>query len=195
MFVLQGNSVTGYALLGRDYPRFNRKRARNPLYNYYECKGGKWIALGSQSPVRDWLAVCKAIGRNDLIEDPRFSDGEKRAENCEELVRILDAEFKKLDRDEVLATLATLDAICAPCNTVVEAFNDPMIVSNEYVTEWDHPVFGRTKYVGFPIKFSETPCNLRTAPPVLGQHTEEVLTEICGYSWDEVGDLKERQVI
>ena len=77
----------------------------------------------------------------------------------------------------------------------LELTQDPQVLANDYVTEFNHPVFGPTKTVGFPIGFSKTPCSIRREAPELGQHTEEILTEILSYTWDDIAKLKEAEVI
>jgi len=66
---------------------------------------------------------------------------------------------------------------------------------NEYVTDFNHPVFGKSKVLGIPVKFSKTPGQITREAPEFGQHTEEILTEVLGYSWDDITKLKEAEVI
>ena len=72
--------------------------------------------------------------------------------------------------------------------------NDPQVLANDYITQFDHPVWGRIKMLGFPWAFQETAASVRREAPVLGQHTEEILLEL-GYSWDDITKLKEEEII
>ena len=81
----------------------------------------------------------------------------------------------------------------APIQTFLELCDDPLAIANGYITEWDHPTYGREKVVGLPYKFSETPASMRPCPE-FGQHTEEVLQEL-GYNWNSIAKLKEEEVI
>ncbi len=75
-----------------------------------------------------------------------------------------------------------------------EVFQDPQVLHQEMVLEQDHPTIGKIKTVGFPTKLSESPATLRLPPPLMGQHTEEVLRDL-GYSQGEIGQLREEKVI
>ena len=79
---LQGLALTPIIVLGQEFPRADRTKTRNPLYNYYRCKDGKWLVLGLLQFARFWSFFCRAIGMPQLEEDPRFSDDEERAKNC-----------------------------------------------------------------------------------------------------------------
>ena len=76
-----------------------------------------------------------------------------------------------------------------------EVLEDPQVLANEYVVENDHPIFGKVKMVGFPMWFSETPCKIKGKAPEFGEHTEEILLEMGGYTWEEIGTLKDENVI
>jgi crotonobetainyl-CoA:carnitine CoA-transferase CaiB-like acyl-CoA transferase len=69
------------------------------------------------------------------------------------------------------------------------------VLANNYITDFDHPQFGKTQVVGMPLRLSQTPGSVRLPAPEFGQHTEEILTELLGYSWEKVGALKDAQVI
>jgi crotonobetainyl-CoA:carnitine CoA-transferase CaiB-like acyl-CoA transferase len=119
-----------------------------------------------------------------------------RAGNAKEVVALLDRIFGTKPRAERLAILrAGGDFIVTPLNTVDDLPDDPQVIANQYVMEFDHPAYGPTKVVGVPVRLSETPGALRRPAPEFGQHTEEILTDILGYSWEKVGRLREAEVI
>ena len=175
--------------------RVSRKEERNPLWNLYLCKDGKWIVLGMLQPDRRWPSVCKALGIEHLEKDARFEDVMKRAENCEELIAIMDEIFLTKSMSEWMKTLKeTGDIICCPVQTLSDLVNDPQVLANDYIIDTNHEVLGSVKVPGIPIQFSETPGSVKCEAPELGQHTEEVLLEIGGYSWEEVAELREQGV-
>jgi crotonobetainyl-CoA:carnitine CoA-transferase CaiB-like acyl-CoA transferase len=86
------------------------------------------------------------------------------------------------------------DLIYSRINNIEDLENDPQVIANDYITEWNHPRFGRVKVPGFAVQFSETPQTLRLAAPELGEHTEEVLLE-HGYTWDQLQEMKKEGAI
>lgn len=192
----QIHTIAAVAMINAPIPRRGRKEQANPLWNHYQCQDGKWIMLCMPTPDLYWVNFCKALGREDLATDPRFKDGFKIAENHRELINILDDIFMTKPRDEWLKIFDEAgDFIVGPVNTPYEVCNDPQVIANQYITEFDHPSYGRIRVMGIPIRFSRTPCKLRLPAPELGQHTEEVLLEIGEYSWEEIEKLREEEVI
>jgi crotonobetainyl-CoA:carnitine CoA-transferase CaiB-like acyl-CoA transferase len=185
-------------MLGKEMPReVPREKAPNPLWNHYLCGDGRWLALAYIQPDRNWPDLCRALGIEQLRDDPRFSDQNARGENCAELIQILDKIFAQRPRDEWMKILreTSKDLIFTPLNTITDVTQDPQALANEYIIEFDHPVFGTTKMLGIPIRLSETPGSIRREAPEFGQHTEEVLIDILGMNWEEIGRLKDEEVI
>jgi len=177
-------------------PRRGRKGQGNPLWNYYPCQDERWIMLAMLQSDRYWADLCKVLGREDLATNPKFEDMFKRSENHEELIDILDEIFMSKPRDEWMRVLKEGgDFIFGPVNSLLDLAQDPQVVANQYITDFDHPSFGAIKLVGIPFHFSETPGALRLPAPEFGQHTEEVLLEIGGYSWEEIEKLRIEEVI
>jgi len=195
MMALQTVFISG-ALVGIQYPRRTRENAGNPLANYYRCQDDKWICLCMVQSDRHWANFCRAIGREDLATDERCSDMFKREKIAEELVAALDEVFATRPRDEWMKLLRERgDFVIAPVNTHPDLVDDPQVTANNYVVEYEHPVSGRTSTLGFPIALSETPAAIRLPAPEWGQHTEEVLIEVGGFSWEDIAQLKEEEVI
>jgi crotonobetainyl-CoA:carnitine CoA-transferase CaiB-like acyl-CoA transferase len=194
---LQGLSVSCKVMLGLAFPRTLRSRAGNPLWNHYECKDGKWIALAMLQSDRYWADLARAIGRPELATDERFEDGGARLRNAEPAIAILDETFATRTRDEWIAQLSESvgDFIFTIVNSVDELPEDPQVLANDYVTDFQHPQHGETRVLGIPIQLGETPGSIRLAAPELGQHTEEVLLDVLGYDWDRITELRDREVI
>jgi crotonobetainyl-CoA:carnitine CoA-transferase CaiB-like acyl-CoA transferase len=194
---LQGLSVSSKLMAGFCFPRANRSRVGNPLWNHYQCKDGRWIALAMLQSDRYWPDFARAIGRPELAVDDRFKDGPRRAHNAEAAIAILDEVFATRTRDEWIAQLARSegDFIYTIVNGVDDLPEDPQVLANDYVTDFDHPVHGQTRVLGIPVRLSQTPGSIRLAAPELGQHTEEVLLDVLGYGWDRITELREGDVI
>ena len=182
------------AILGQEFPREIRAEAGNPIYNHYRAKDDKWFILAHLQPDRYWPNVCRALGMPELENDSRFNSIEARGKNARELIAIMDKKFATKTRDEWFETFKKEGIIHTPIQTPTEVVNDPQALANNYVTWFDHPVLGKTKMIGFPWDFSETPASIRREPPEFGQHTEEILLEL-GYTWDDITKLKDEKVI
>ena len=196
MMALEGLAIAFRLFTGRDMPRKNRPKEANPLWNHYLCAEGKWIVLGMLQADRYWPAVCKGLGIEHLEKDPRFENMDKRRENSEELISIMDKVFITESSKEWMKRLKEAgDVVCTPVQTISDLLDDPQVWANEYLIEFDHSVLGSMKFMGLPIQFSKTPGAARPEAPEFGQHTEEVLIEVGGYSWDEIVVLKEKEAI
>lgn len=193
MVMLQGLNIAASLILGTEIPRLDREKPGNHLWNWYECQDGEWICLASSFDYA-WPWFLKAVGWSELENDPTIDTLEKRFRN-EELRQKLDELFATKPRAEWLKILREAGIICDPVNKVSDLANDPQVLENGYIREFDHPSFGRIKTVGIPVELSETPGSLRTAAPEFGQHTEEILTNVCGLNWDEITVLKDEGII
>jgi crotonobetainyl-CoA:carnitine CoA-transferase CaiB-like acyl-CoA transferase len=182
------------AILGKEFPREVRVEAGNPIYNHYKAKDDKWFILAHLQPDRYWPNICRAMGMPELEHDPRFNSIEARGENCKELIALMDKTFATKTRDEWFEIFKKEKLIYTPIQTPTEVVNDPQATANDYVVWFDHPVLGKTKMVGFPWDFSQTPASVRREAPEFGQHTEEILLEL-GYGWEDITQLKEDNVI
>ena len=187
--------VIGLYGLGIKIPRMKRAEALNPVYNYYRCCDGKWIAIGCLQE-NQWPPLCQALGLSELEKDTRFEDMNKRTENNMELVHILDEFFSGKSRAEWEEILQGADVPFAPVNDISDVVVDPHVIENNYIEEFEHPVLGKMRMpgVGFNIKFSETPAAIRYCAPEVGEHTEEILQEVLGYSWDDIVKLRDEGV-
>lgn len=181
-------------ITGDEFPRRFRATVGNPLQNYYQCNDGKWIYFTMPQADRYWHNFCKAIGHEEFENDPKFVNMPVRAQNAEELISMLDKIFITKSRDEWLEVLLGQDVVCGPVQTHSELVNDPQALLNNYITDFNHPVWGQIKVIGLPYVFSETPGSLRRSSPEFGEHTEEILLEF-GYSWDDIASLKEDEAI
>ena len=190
---LQGLLLLKYTLCGQEPGRVSRYDI-GPTYNSYQTKDGRWITVGLMQQ-KYWPKLCKALEVEGLEEDPRFSALDARNTNSKELIAVLDNIFATHTTKDWLERLERNDVTHGLVQNYSEAVSDPQVVENGYMANFNHPIAGPVQVVGIPVRLSETPGQLRQAAPQLGQHTEEVLLEIGGYSWDEIGRFKEEGVI
>ncbi len=196
MMALQGLNVVARTIMGKEFPRNTRANAYNPLWNHYRCADDKWISLAMLQPDRYWKDFCEVVGKPELIEDPRFAEVKTRGKNSAALIAIFDEVFATRPRDEWMRVLKGRgDFIYTIVNSVTDLPDDPQVRANDYVVDYDHPALGNLTLLGMPVKLSVTPGEPRGHAPELGEHTELLLTEMLGYSWDDVARLREANVI
>lgn len=196
MMMLQGLNLSCRLTLGKEFKRFYRTEAENPLWNHYRCQDGKWICFAMMQTDRYWPDFCEAVGEPELERDERFASAGSRRKNCKELIAVLDRLFAAKPRDEWMGILkAGGDFIYTMVNSINDLPNDPQMLANDYVVDYEHPSWGPSKVVGHPIIYSKTPANPKGSAPKLGEHTEQILIETLGYSREDVAHLKEQEVI
>lgn len=157
-------------------------------YNIYECADGKYLTLGI---IEDhfWQRLRRTLGREDLPEDP-FPP----REDMERAKAVLTEIFLTKPRDEWVRILWENDLPAGPVNSFAEAFSDPQMVAREMLLHVDHPVEGKIPQIGFPVKFSATPGKITRHPPMLGEHTDEILRSL-GYDAGEIEALRSAKAI
>lgn len=125
-----------------------------------------------------WTALCEVIGRPDLPDDPRFVDNVARLRHRDELIPLIEAALAQASADEWVDRLLAAGVPAAPILDYSEALSSEQAAARNMVMEIDHPVEGKVKVLGFPVKLSGTPQQVRCAAPLLGQHTDEVFAEL-----------------
>jgi len=168
---------------------YDRFHAINPLINCYQAGDGRWFWLLHLQGDRHWPNICRAIGREDLIADPRFAAMGVRWVNAPTLVPELDAAFATKSMAEWAEVFDRHDVWWAPINTCNEVVHDPVAHEAGAFTEAPGPE-GPVPMVSTPVDFYGTPWQAQGIAPELGQHTEEVLLEL-GYDWDQIIALKD----
>ena len=185
--------ITFALALGSDTLQRPRS-AGAPLYNFYKCSDGEWIFLVMAQYDKYWPSFSEALGIKNLEKDPRFENTAAVLNHSAELISILDGIFATKTRAEWMRIFAERDFQYAAIQKTTDLANDPQALANNYIMEYEHPVYGREKVIGLPYHFSQTQPIIRYPCPQFGQHTEEVLLEF-GYTWDDIARLKERRVI
>jgi len=181
-------------ITGREIPRHDQASA-SALRNYYQCQDDKWIVQTQPPSEKIWRDVCHVLEHPELVDDPRFNSEPKRLENSGELVAIFNKAFATKPRDEWLRLFAEKNLVICAVNTFTEAINDPQMMKNDYIVDFEHLKMGHMRIPGFPIHFSQAQVNNNLQAPDLGEHTDSVLKEIGGYSDEDIARFRNDGVI
>ena len=154
-----------------------------PYQVFAASDGHLIVATGNESQYR---AYCKAIGAPELGDDPRFATNRLRVTNREELIALLSDIMKQGRRDDWIARLEAAGVPCGPINNIAQAFAHPQVQARQLRRELPHPLGGTAAVTASPLRFSATPVVYRRAPPLLGEHTAEILREVLGKSDPEI---------
>jgi len=193
---LQGLSLASRLMMGFAMPRFSRAQAFNPLWNHYRCADDRWIAFAMAQADRWWKDFAGTLGLGHLADDERFASMMPRGANAKALIAILDETFAQHDSATWAKRLdAGGDFIYTIVNQVQDLPDDPQLRANGLIANVAHPSLGELEMLNVPIGMSRSAGEIRGTAPELGQHTEEVLVEELGYSWDEVGAFRSTEVI
>jgi crotonobetainyl-CoA:carnitine CoA-transferase CaiB-like acyl-CoA transferase len=145
------------------------------------------LAVGNDS---QYAKFCAVANIQELATNPLFATNRNRVQNRGQLVPMLEAVMKTRGKADWLAALEAAKVPCGAINSLAEVFADPQIEARGMVTEWHHPVKDDLKLVSSPIRLSATPVRTDLPPPLLGQHTDEVLRELLNYSDSKLSELK-----
>jgi crotonobetainyl-CoA:carnitine CoA-transferase CaiB-like acyl-CoA transferase len=145
----------------------------NAPYQVFETEDGA-LSIGAANQ-STWEKLCQVLERGDLAEDPRFATNADRTRHYRELATLLQPIFLKRRTETWLELLEAAGVPAGPIYTMAQVYDDPHVRARGMVVELDHPVAGRTKHIGLPVKLSRTPGQIRRPAPLLGQHTDEVL--------------------
>ena len=150
------------------------------------------LAVGNDG---QFVKFCAVAGCPELAQDPRFAQNTQRVRHRDTLVPLLEGILKTRTKADWLAALEAAKVPCGAINTLSEVFVDPQIQARGMVQDWQHPVKPDLKLVASPIKMSRTPVRQDLPPPMLGQHTAEVLAEVLGWNAEQLGPLRGKGVI
>lgn len=191
MLTLQVLSIQAY-LHNNVQPVQKPGRSLSATFSWYQAGDGEWFTMGLLDP-KSWPSLCEALERPDLLEDARTVDPFKRRDNEEWLREELTALFQTRTRDEWLERLIAARIPCGPIYDYEQIAADEHFWINGYLQEVPHPHFENHRVVGVPVAFSETPTQVQSAAPELGQNTEEVLLTL-GYNWPDIERLHDAGV-
>ncbi len=142
----------------------------------------------------NWKRLCKAIDRDDLLNDPRFDSEAKRSENRVALNEEINRSSRQFTSANLVAKLNAAGVPCGPIYSMDEVFADPQVRHLQCAASVDHPKLGEIKLVNQPINLSRTPASIKSATPELGQHSAAILSEL-GYTGTQIDQFRERKII
>jgi crotonobetainyl-CoA:carnitine CoA-transferase CaiB-like acyl-CoA transferase len=161
-------------------------------YQVFACADGHLIlAVGNDG---QFAKFCAVAGHPELAEDLRFARNADRVRNRSTMVPMLAAMMKKRSRSDWLEALEAAKVPCGPINDLVDVFADPHVQVRAMTVKVPHPLSGSVRLVASPMKFSATPVQYRKPPPLLGEHTDEVLREF-GLGESEIAALQKANAI
>lgn len=163
-----------------------------PYQSFKTADGYLVIGVASEGI---WRRFCDAIGRAKWADDPRFAKNSNRVKNREVLLAAIAKIFLGRETDAWLNLLNEAEVPCAPVQTIDKVFKAPQVLHRKMLVEVDHPTAGTVPMAGIPVKFSLTPASVRLPPPLLSQHTEEVLASWLGMNGEEIDELRKKGAV
>jgi crotonobetainyl-CoA:carnitine CoA-transferase CaiB-like acyl-CoA transferase len=186
-----GETAVGYMKTGNVPNRM--ARVKNAHAFAFVCADKLPVAIHCSVPEKFWLALLKAAERMDLAEDPRFKTRDARRENYEALEKILAPTFAKRPRAEWLQRLESKDVPVSPIYNMAEVLADPQVRHLDLIENAEHPQAGKLQFVGGPVRYDGLTKAASTPPPLLGEHSADVLKEL-GYDQTAIDKLIDQKV-
>jgi crotonobetainyl-CoA:carnitine CoA-transferase CaiB-like acyl-CoA transferase len=178
---------------GKNPERLGNKHPSITPYETFEARDGHIIiACGNQG---FWEKFCKLAGIENLLTDDRFTTMKKRVENRAELTPLVAAAVRTRTRQEWYELLEREGIPCGLIKDVAEVCTDPQVLARDMVARLQHPTAGPISVNGVPIKLSATPGEVKDPPPLLGQHTDEILSEVLGYTPDQIAEVRQLNAV
>ena len=187
------NQGMNYLATGENPPRLGNQHPNIAPYQEFPTKDGYIILAVGNDPTFE--RFCKAFGQEALLSDPRFATNPIRVQNRQLVTDTLTPVMKSKTTAEWIDALEALKIGCGPINTLEQVFADPHVQARDMVVEMAHGSGEKVKVIANPVKLSATPPSYRSAPPVLGEHTNAVLTDVLKMSAGEIAALKDKGIL
>jgi crotonobetainyl-CoA:carnitine CoA-transferase CaiB-like acyl-CoA transferase len=162
-------------------------------YEVFKAKNG-YFTFGAGNDGQ-WKTFCDHIGHSEWASDERFATNPQRVRNRHELIEILKELFLERDIEDWLSLCESIGLPAAPIHSMDQVFADPQSIARDMRVEIQHPTAGTISLVGSPHKIPTAPPSFRYPPPLLGQHTEEILHNLLGYETEAMDQLRKRGVV
>jgi crotonobetainyl-CoA:carnitine CoA-transferase CaiB-like acyl-CoA transferase len=175
------NVASNYLISGKLPKRHGNAHANIVPYQSFQASDG-WFAIAVGND-RQFARLCELLGKPELGTNEKFSTNSARVQNREEIIVLLAEIFKAASVNEWLEKLDKAEIPCGPINNFEQVFSMPQVEERGMLVKMNHPTIGELPLVGSPLKMSATPVEYRLPPPLMGEHTEEILGEL-GYEKD-----------
>lgn len=192
VYILE-NAIARYTILGEVPGPLGTAHPTIAPFQAFEA-ADEWVVIPIGNDAL-WAEFCKAIERPELTDDPRFKTNPLRCEHRGELVAVLQEVIRKKKASEWFEIFERHKLPYSPVNTIDKVVGDPNVNYRKMIAEVEQPRVGKLKIAGSPFHLSETPGEVRTHAPLLGEHTDEVLVNLLGFSRDQVAVLKQNEVV
>ena len=179
--------ATGYLATGRVPGRLGSGHPSLVPYQAFPSSDGFFIIGCGNDGL--WRRLCPAIGREDIMEDPKFVTNTKRVENRAEIVSVLSDHLRNKTTQEWVDIITEAGVPCGPINRVSDVVVDPQVLARDMMIDLPHPEVPDLRLPGSPFKLYDNPATYRRPPPQHGQHNEEILADL-GYSKEDIAQLK-----
>lgn len=187
------NIASNYLIGGQEAKRMGTSHPSIVPYQVLPTKNS-FVMIGAGNDGQ-FAKLCTRMGLEHLLEDPKYRRNVDRVKHRKGLIRLLEDRLEQEDTSYWLEKLTGAGFPFAPINNIEQTFQHPQVVARGLIHEVEHERAGKIKLVGPPVKFSDAKTSIRLAPPLLGAHTNEILTEILGYSKDKVDSLREEGAV
>lgn len=187
------NAATNHLMAGEVMEPWGSAHPSIAPYQAFRAADG-YVMIGAPNELF-WRKLCRVLQLEELTDDPRFVTNAERVANRDELIDLIAARIASRNVDAWVTALDEADVPVAPINDVAAALADPQVAALGLVQEVEHPTAGRTPIIGPAVGFASTPATVRHPSPCLGQHTDEVMTELLGLGPERLAGLRERRII
>jgi len=190
-----GERILGYQMNGTIPTRQGNRHPSMAPHGCYSCKGeDMWVAIAVGTDT-EWKSFCEAIGNPHWTGDERFASQNSRRHHQDSLDELINQWTSNLDHYTVMHLLQKAGVACGSVLTGKEILADPHLKERKFFTETTHPEAGTHLYAGTPIRLSRTPAEFRKPAPCFGEHNDEILGNLLGFSTDVINRLKKEKVV
>lgn len=189
---LLNHMATGYMATGKPAGKMGSAHPSLVPYQAFRAKDMDVILAVANDGL--WKKCCTALEWSDLLEDVRFEKNVDRVAHRVELVKLISDKLIFWESKDLFEILDSHGVPCGPIHTIDQILNHPHTKAREMMIPIQHPTIENLQVPGFPVKMGDTPQSVRYYPPLLGEHTEDVLSEL-GYSTEDIQRLKTKQII
>jgi len=187
------NIASNYLVAGKEAKRWGTAHESIVPYQVFKTKDHP-IAIAAANE-KIWENFARALRKEEWLDDPRFASNPKRVEHRDILLPLVAELMLEKTCDEWMELLLEASVPCGPVNNMQRLFSDPQMIHRNMIAEVPHPTIGTLKLCGIPIKYSDTPGTIRRHPPLVGEHTEEILKDVLGYDAEGIEELRGEGVI